>query len=143
MIFDRPTSSELIKAVMDFLDTKIKDELPPHLAFKLRITNNVLGMVQREIDQGETLQQEVYDAMQSLMHSDELTTKKLSELIKDGKIDLKDEDLKDLLAILFLDKITNKSLRSSSFKSIFPSLINSENFLVVSTSECIRFCIAS
>ena len=83
MIFDRPTSSELIKAVMDFLDTKIKDELPPHLAFKLRITNNVLGMVQREIDLGETLQQEVYDAMQNLMHSDELTTKKLSELIKD------------------------------------------------------------
>ena len=40
MIFDRPTSSELIKAVMDFLETKIKDELPPHLAFKLRITNN-------------------------------------------------------------------------------------------------------
>ena len=28
MIFDRPTSSELIKAVMDFLDAKIKDELP-------------------------------------------------------------------------------------------------------------------
>ena len=55
MIFDRPTSSELIKAVMDFLDTKIKDELPPHLAFKLRITNNVLGMVQREIDQGSNV----------------------------------------------------------------------------------------
>ena len=45
MIFDRPTSSELIKAVMDFLDTKIKDELPPHLAFKLRITNNVICLL--------------------------------------------------------------------------------------------------
>ena len=44
-------------------------------------------MVQREIDQGETLQQEVYDAMQNLMNSDELSTKKLSELIKDGNID--------------------------------------------------------
>ncbi len=118
MIFDRPTSSELIKAVMDFLDTKIKDELPPHLAFKLRITNNVLGMVQREIDQGETLQQEVYDAMQSLMHSDELTTKKLSELIKDGKIDLKDEDLKDLLAILSKNKIAVDNPNYSTYKKL-------------------------
>ncbi len=118
MIFDRPTSSELIKAVMDFLDTKIKDELPPHLAFKLRITNNVLGMVQREIDQGETLQQEVYDAMQSLMHSDELTTKKLSELIKDGKIDLKDEALKDLLAILSKNKIAVDNPNYSTYKKL-------------------------
>ena len=118
MIFDRPTSSELIKAVMDFLDTKIKDELPPHLAFKLRITNNVLGMVQREIDQGETLQQEVYDAMQSLMHSDELTTKKLSELIKDGSIDLKDEDLKDLLAILSKNKIAVDNPNYSTYKKL-------------------------
>ena len=118
MIFDRPTSSELIKAVMDFLDTKIKDELPPHLAFKLRITNNVLGMVQREIDQGEILQQEVYDAMQNLMHSDELTTKKLSELIKDGKIDLKDEELKDLLAILSKNKIAVDNPNYSTYKKL-------------------------
>ena len=118
MIFDRPTSSELIKAVMDFLDTKIKDELPPHLAFKLRITNNVLGMVQREIDQGETLQQEVYDAMQSIMHYDELTTKKLSELIKDRKIDLKDEDLKDLLAILSKNKIAVDNPNYSTYKKL-------------------------
>jgi hypothetical protein len=34
MIFDRPTSSELLKAVMDFLDTKIKGELPPHKKVK-------------------------------------------------------------------------------------------------------------
>ncbi len=63
MIFDRPTSSELIKAVIDFLETKIKHELPAHLAFKIRITNNVLGMVQREIDQGEQLSEEVIEVM--------------------------------------------------------------------------------
>ena len=122
MIFDRPTSSELIKAVMDFLDTKIKDELPPHLAFKLRITNNVLGMVQREIDQGETLQQEVYDVMQNLMNSDELSTKKLSELIKDGNIDLKNEDLKDLLAILSKNKIAVDNPNYSTYKKLIKRL---------------------
>jgi hypothetical protein len=39
MIFDSPTSSKLIKGVTVFLGTKIKDELPPLLAFKLRFIN--------------------------------------------------------------------------------------------------------
>jgi|TARA_Y100000994_G_C15303791_1_gene280809 hypothetical protein len=118
MIFDRPTSSELIKAVMDFLDTKIKDELPPHLAFKLRITNNVLGMVQREIDHGETLHQEVHDAMQNLINSEELTTENLSDLIKNGKIDLKNRDLEDLLVLLSKNKIAVDNPNYSTYKKL-------------------------
>ena len=118
MIFDRPTSSELIKAVMDFLDTKIKDELPPHLAFKLRITNNVLGMVQREIDHGETLHQEVHDAMQNLINSEELTTENLSDLIKNGKIDLKNRDLEDLLVLLSKNKIAVDNPNFSTYKKL-------------------------
>ena len=118
MIFDRPTSSELIKAVMDFLDTKIKDELPPHLAFKLRITNNVLGMVRREIDQGETLHKEVYDAMKNLINSDELSTKSFSNLIKNGKIDLKNRDLEDLLVLLSKNKIAVDNPNYSTYKKL-------------------------
>ena len=118
MIYDRPTSSELIKAVMDFLDTKIKDELPPHLAFKLRITNNVLGMVQREIDHGETLHQEVHDAMQNLINSEELTTENLSDLIKNGKIDLKNRDLEDLLVLLSKNKIAVDNPNYSTYKKL-------------------------
>ena len=118
MIFDRPTSSELIKAVMDFLDTKIKDELPPHLAFKLRITNNVLGMVQREIDHGETLHQEVHDAMQNLINSEELTTENLSDFIKNGKIDLKNRDLEDLLVLLSKNKIAVDNPNYSTYKKL-------------------------
>ena len=64
------------------------------------------------------MQQEVYDAMQSLMHSDELTTKKLSELIKDGSIDLKDEDLKDLLVILSKNKIAVDNPNYSTYKKL-------------------------
>ena len=56
--------------------------------------------------------------MQSLIHSDELTTKKLSELIKDGKIDLKDEDLKDLLAILSKNKIAVDNPNYSTYKKL-------------------------
>ena len=41
MIFDKPNTLELLDSVKHFLDTKIKDEVPPHLAFKLRIVENV------------------------------------------------------------------------------------------------------
>ena len=118
MIFDRPTSSELIKAVMDFLDTKIKDELPPHLAFKLRITNNVLGMVQREIDQGEQLSEEVIKAMSAIIKSDDLTPKELSNLIKNEDLDLSDEALKDLLVLLSKNKIAVDNPNYSTYKKL-------------------------
>ena len=118
MIFDRPTSSELIKAVMDFLDTKIKDELPPHLAFKLRITNNVLGMVQREIDQGEQLSEEIIKVMSNIIKSDDLTIKELSNLIKNGDLDLSDERLKDLLVLLSKNKIAVDNPNYSTYKKL-------------------------
>ena len=118
MIFDRPTSSELIKAVMDFLETKIKDELPPHLAFKLRITNNVLGMVQREIDKGEELSEEVIKAMSVIIKSDDLTTKELSNLIKNEDLDLSDEGLKDLLVLLSKNKIAVDNPNYSTYKKL-------------------------
>ena len=118
MIFDRPTSSELIKAVMDFLDTKIKEELPPHLAFKLRITNNVLGMVQREIDKGEELSEEVIKAMSVIIKSDDLTTKELSNLIKNEDLDLSDEGLKDLLVLLSKNKIAVDNPNYSTYKKL-------------------------
>ena len=118
MIFDRPTSSELIKAVMDFLDTKIKEELPPHLAFKLRITNNVLGMVQREIGQGEQLSEEVIKVMSDVIKSDDLTTKELSNLIKNGDLDLSDEGLKNLLILLSKNKIAVDNPNYSTYKKL-------------------------
>ena len=59
MIFDKPDSVELLDAVNHFLNEKIKDEVPPHLAFKLRIVENVLNIVSREITLGEKLSNEV------------------------------------------------------------------------------------
>ncbi|HJL95402.1 MAG: hypothetical protein CMD53_04340 [Gammaproteobacteria bacterium] len=118
MIFDRPTSSELIKAVIDFLETKIKHELPAHLAFKIRITNNVLGMVQREIDQGEQLSEEVIEVMSNLINSDEATTKKLSDLIKNGDLDLTDIKLKELLVLLSKNKIAIDNPNYSTYKKL-------------------------
>ena len=40
MIFDRPTSAELVEAVSQFLEKQIKANLPDHLAFKTQIAIN-------------------------------------------------------------------------------------------------------
>ena len=64
MIFDKPTSIDLLAAISHFLDTKIKSEVPPHLAFKLRIVENVLNIVIREIEKGDELSNEVINLLQ-------------------------------------------------------------------------------
>ena len=53
MIFDRPTSAELVEAVSQFLEKQIKANLPDHLAFKTQIAINVLNIVKREQENKE------------------------------------------------------------------------------------------
>ena len=67
MIFDKPDSIELLDAVNHFLNEKIKDEVPPHLAFKLRIVENVLNIVSREIALGEKLSNDVINDLRELI----------------------------------------------------------------------------
>ena len=58
MIFDRPTSAELVEAVSEFLEREIKTTLPNHLAFKTQIAINVLNIVKREQENKELLTKE-------------------------------------------------------------------------------------
>ena len=69
MIFDKPDSVELLDAVNHFLNEKIKDEVPPHLAFKLRIVENVLNIVSREIALGEKLSNDVIKDLKELIET--------------------------------------------------------------------------
>ena len=49
-IFDRPSSSELLKAVIDFIDAETKsDDYPANKRFKLQIVSNVLNIVKRAV----------------------------------------------------------------------------------------------
>ena len=105
MIFDKPSSVDLLAAISHFLDTKIKPEVPAHLAFKIRIIENVLNIVIREIEKGDELSNEVINQLQGLIAADAPTIEALALLIKDEKIDLEDQDLKDLLVTLSKNKI--------------------------------------
>ena len=118
MIFDKPNSVDLLEAVIHFLDTKIKSEVPAHLAFKLRIVENVLNIVIREIEKGEELSDEVMNQLRNLIESDTPSIKTLAFLIKDKKIDLNDQDLKDLLVTLSKNKIAVDNPNYSTFKKL-------------------------
>ena len=118
MIFDKPSSVDLLAAVSHFLDTKIKSEVPAHVAFKLRIFDNVLNIVSREIENGDELSDEVICQLQNLIESDTPSIETLALLIKDQKINLNDQDLKDLLVTLSKNKIAVDNPNYSTFKKL-------------------------
>ena len=118
MIFDKPDSVELLDAVNHFLNEKIKGEVPPHLVFKLRIVENVLNIVSREIALGEKLSHEVIKDLRELIESDTANIKDLALLIKEEKLDLQNEDLKNLLVKLSKNKITIDNPNYSTYKKL-------------------------
>ena len=118
MIFDRPSSVELLKAVSFFLDEKIKKEVPPHLAFKLRIVENVLNIVCREIELGDALSEEVINDLKKLINSDIASLEDLAILIKEQKIDLEDQDLQNILVKLSKNKIAVDNPNYSTYKKL-------------------------
>ena len=122
MIFDKPNSVDLLEAISHFLNTKIKSEVPAHLAFKIRIVENVLNIVIREIEKGDKLSNEVMTQLQSLIETDEPTIEALALLIKDEKIDLEDQDLKKLLVTLSKNKIAVDNPNYSTFKKLIEGL---------------------
>ncbi len=118
MIFDKPDSVELLDAVNHFLNEKIKNEVPPHLAFKLRIVENVLNIVRREITLGEKLSNEVIEDLKELIETDTANIKDLALMIKEEKLDLQNENLKNLLVKLSKNKITIDNPNYSTFKKL-------------------------
>ena len=118
MIFDKPDSVELLDAVNHFLNEKIKDEVHPHLAFKLRIVENVLNIVSREITLGEIVSNEVTKDLRELIKKDTANIKDLALLIKEEKLDLQSEDLKNLLVKLSKNKISIDNPNYSTFKKL-------------------------
>ena len=118
MIFDKPTNTDLLDAVSYFLKEKIQGEVPPHLAFKLRIVENVLNIVKREIRDGEILSEEIYEDLRKLLDSDSASIYDLAELISNGHIDLENDDLKRLLVKLSINKMKIDNPNYSTLKKL-------------------------
>ena len=105
-VFDRPTSKELLEAVIDFIDAEIKsDSYPANKKFKFQIVLNVLNIVKREVETGEEINKKFSELGSNLIGENEFTIEKLSQKIRDKEFDHEDKDLLDFLYNLTEEKI--------------------------------------
>ena len=105
-VFDRPTSKELLEAVIDFIDAEIKsDSYPANKKFKFQIVLNVLNIVKREVETGEEINEKFSELGSNLIGENEFTIEKLSKKIRDKVFDHEDKDLLDFLYDLTEEKI--------------------------------------
>ena len=105
-VFDRPTSKELLEAVIDFIDAEIKsDSYPANKKFKFQIVLNVLNIVKREVETGEEINKKFSELGSKLIGKNEFTIEKLSQKIRDKEFDHEDKDLIDFLYDLTEEKI--------------------------------------
>ena len=105
-IFDRPSSSELLKAVIDFIDAETKsDDYPANKRFKLQIVANVLNIVKREIDLGKKINDDFKHLGAKLIKDKDFSISKLADKIKNHEIDVSDQNIIDFLYDLTEKKI--------------------------------------
>ena len=105
-VFDRPTSKELLEAVIDFIDAEIKsDSYPANKKFKFQIVLNVLNIVKREVDAGEEINEKFSELGSKLTNEENFTIEKLSKKIRKQEINYEDKSLIDFLYELTEEKI--------------------------------------
>ena len=119
MIFDRPTSAELVEAVSEFLEKEIKTTLPNHLAFKTQIAINVLNIVKREQENKKLLTKESKEILLTLLsNQEEVNINQLAEQIASGKLDLEDKKLQKALVEITKKKISVDNPKYSTYKKL-------------------------
>ena len=105
-VFDRPTSKELLEAVIDFIDAEIKsDSYPTNKKFKFQIVLNILNIVKREVETGEEINEKFSELGSNLIGENSFTIEKLSQKIRTKEFDHEDKDLVDFLYNLTEEKI--------------------------------------
>ena len=119
MIFDRPTSVELVEAVSEFLLKEIKTNLPAHLAFKTQIAINVLNIVRREQENKELLTKESKEILLNLLSNpQEANIKELAEQIAAGKLELENKELQKALIEITKKKISVDNPKYSTYQKL-------------------------
>jgi hypothetical protein len=105
-VFDRPTSQELLEAVIDFISAEIKsDSHPANKKFKFQIVLNVLNIVKREVETGKEVNDKLTKLGSKLIGEDSFTIEKLSKKIRNKDFDHENKDLIDFLYDLTKEKI--------------------------------------
>ena len=119
MIFDRPTSVELVEVVSEFLEKEIKINLPDHLAFKTQIAINVLNIVKREQQNEEILSKESKEILLNLFKDpNKANIRELAKQIETGELKLDDKELQEALIEITKKKISVDNPKYSTYKKL-------------------------
>jgi hypothetical protein len=92
-----PSAPVLLTAAVKYLEEELLPGLTGYHRFKTRVTANVLNIVRREVELRETQSKAERERLRTLVGHDgdvETLSRELSELIREGAIDLNDADLR-------------------------------------------------
>jgi len=105
---DRPTASELLEAMREFMAEKVAPNLEGQLAFHVQVAGNVLGIIERTLEHGAAMDAEELQRLQDLLESDgsllELN-QELSDRISNGDLDDQQEQVFEHLLKTVKDKL--------------------------------------
>jgi hypothetical protein len=66
----RPTAEELLDAIADLLGQEVLDAVPPHLTHRIRVSENLLRILQREVAQGPEADRREVERLTGLLGHD-------------------------------------------------------------------------
>jgi hypothetical protein len=99
---DRPTATELVEAVREFLERDVMAATEGRVQFHTRVAVNVLGMVQRELELGPEQAAAHRARLNALGFADEA---ELAAAIRRGDVDDRYDEIKSAVAATVTDKL--------------------------------------
>ncbi len=115
----RPTTTELVEAVREFLEHEVQAKLEGSTAFHMRVAVNVLRIVERELEQGAGLDAAEHERLEALLGFEgglgELNAR-LVEAIRSGDLDVDTPGLAEHLRATVLGRVGIDNPRYGSYK---------------------------
>jgi hypothetical protein len=107
-MMDQPSILELVEAVRAFIEQRAMPELKGHTAFHARVSANALGIVARQLAQGEAAAATERQGLIALLGHDgtlEELNRELCRKIRDGAIGLETPGFAEHLITTTKDKV--------------------------------------
>jgi hypothetical protein len=116
---NQPTTSDLLEAVMEFLENKVMPKVPAHTAFHTKVAVNALRIVKREMELGPDRQNKEYQRLQNLLGAEgnlnDLNTE-LCRRISSNELNETNPDLIDHLWKTTMDRLSVDNPEYSAYK---------------------------
>lgn len=119
MLDERPTATELIAAVADFLDREVAPTLDGRLGFHAKVAVNALRIVERELAAGPSVVVAEHARLHALTNAEaDLSTLNavLAAKIRTGTLSIEDDGLRDHLVRSVLSRMAIDNPRYPSLE---------------------------